>query len=51
MLGLDTNRILNGTDSKVLYHKFEDLKSDYSDEKAKEYKAFYLKQPLSLWRL
>ena len=44
---LNTDKILYGTDSKQLIHAYENLKANYSDELAKEYRNYYVGKPLS----
>lgn len=43
----DTEKILNGTDSKQLIHAYESLKNQYSDDSAKNYRTYYVGKPLS----
>jgi len=44
---LDTEKILNGTDTKQIIHAYENLKSQYSDETARDYRTYYIGKPLS----
>ena len=44
---LDTDRILNGTDTKQLINAYENLKSSYSNDSAKGYCSYYKGKPLS----
>lgn len=44
---LDTEKILNGTDSKQLIHAYENMKTQYSDELARDYRSYYIGKPLS----
>lgn len=44
---LDTEKIINGTDSKKLFHAYENLKNQYSDEMAKNYRSCYVGKPIS----
>ena len=44
---LDTDRILNGTDTKQLINAYENLKSSYSNDSAKSYCSYYKGKPLS----
>lgn len=47
MASLDVNKILYGTDKKKLIAAYESLKSEYTDEKASEYRTLYMGKPIS----
>jgi len=44
---LNVEKIINGTDSKVLFHAYESMKENYSDESARNYRHYYTEKPLS----
>lgn len=44
---INKDRILNGTDHKRLFHAYETLKNQYSDDMARDYRKYYYGKPIS----